>query len=264
MKLPERVCFFLNRFFPKPNPSLDISPVEYAQMEYNWNKISFAHFEPHVKLEDARILEAGCGLGGGTLYYSELGCKSITGIDIDSNHIHLAHSYNRSSNANNTDFALSSLDALPFDDNTFDVIILRDVFEHIPRSTVAIALSECRRVLKENGRFCISFPPWSYIYASHLFEYISIPWCHLIFSSETLVSVLGSMNPHDRFGVLSEIEHFQELNRVSIKEFKNQIHDSQFKVVYFHLRMIMNQNLLSYIPFLNTYLTSRVIAVLSK
>ena len=123
MKLPERVCFFLNRFFPKPNPSLDISTVEYAQMEYNWNKNSFVHFEPHVNLEDSRLLEAGCGLGGGTLFYSELGCKSITGIDIDSNHIHLAHAYNRNCNANNTDFALSSLEALPFDDNTFDVII---------------------------------------------------------------------------------------------------------------------------------------------
>ena len=192
------------------------------------------------------------------------GYGAVTGVDIDKSPVYSARSFSQGHGADNTNFAISSLDALPFDDNTYDIIILRDVVEQIPRHLVANSLRVCKRVLKKDGRICISLPPWSWVFASHLDEYIGIPWCHLIFSSQSLVNVLTSMNPHKRFGELSEVEHFRELNRVSIDEFKRHINDIQFKVIHFRLRMILGLRFLQYIPFLNTYFTSRVIAVLSK
>ena len=124
-----------------------------------------------IPLENKKVLEVGSGRGGGASFIARYyNPKLMTGLDYSRSAIELSNKiYN---NVSNLKFVKGDAENLPFDDNTFDVIILRDVFEHIPRSTVATALCECRRVLKENGRFCISFPPWSYIYASHLFEYL--------------------------------------------------------------------------------------------
>jgi len=45
---------------------------------------------------------------------------------------------------------------LSFNDNTFDVIVSTDVFEHVP--DIHITLREAYRVLKENGTLLISIP----------------------------------------------------------------------------------------------------------
>ena len=94
---------------------------------------------------------------------------------------------------------------------------------------MANSLRVCKRVLKKDGRICISLPPWSWVFASRLDENIGIPWCHLIFSSQSLVNVLTSMNSHKRFGELSEVEHFQEPSRVSIDELKKHVNGIRFK-----------------------------------
>lgn len=264
MGLPESICLLLNSLFPNLHPSLDILPEEYSEMEKEWNSQSFARFVPYVALEDKLILDAGCGLGGGTVYYAQHGAISVTGIDIDKKHLRYAKSFAKKEQISNAYFALTSLAALPFDDNTFDIVMLRDVAEHIPRPLLFQAFEECKRVLKKEGRFCISFPPWSYAFAAHLDEYIRIPWCHFLFRSETLVNVLNTMKPHERFGDLTNREHFDELSRLTIKEFKNIIRTLNFKVIHFRLRMLMNLRILNYVPFFRQYFASRVIAVLSK
>ena len=55
---------------------------------------------------------------------------------------------------------------LPFEDNSFDTIILTQVLEHIDEPTKA--LDEVKRVLKKNGVIIISVP---FIYQSHAIPY---------------------------------------------------------------------------------------------
>ena len=45
---------------------------------------------------------------------------------------------------------------MSFNDNSFDVILSTDVFEHVP--DIHKTLSEAYRVLKENGTMLISIP----------------------------------------------------------------------------------------------------------
>jgi len=148
--------------------------------------------------------------------------------------------------------------------DTFDLIFLNDVVEHIRRPVLVEALQECKRVVKPNGKICLEFPPWTSWDASHLYDYIYIPWCQLLFSDDTLMSVLERMDLNPRFGRLSAFEHFKELNRITIAEFWDIVRNINLKTDQSERRMIMKKRFLKYIPFINKYLTTRVVAILSK
>jgi SAM-dependent methyltransferase len=49
------------------------------------------------------------------------------------------------------------LESLPFKDNSFDIVLMMEVFEHLGRNPV-FALLEIRRVLKPGGTFIMSTP----------------------------------------------------------------------------------------------------------
>ncbi len=47
-------------------------------------------------------------------------------------------------------------DCLPFEDNSFDAVLLKDILEHL--SSPALAVSECKRVLRPSGRLAAFAP----------------------------------------------------------------------------------------------------------
>lgn len=264
MKLAEFLCLFINNFFPKLKMEGRESPQSYSDAEYDWAKDDLALHESYINLKDKTVLDAGCGLGGKTVFYADNGCKSIIGIDVDENHIEYANEFTKKKGVLNAKFMVGSLNALPFESNKFDIVFLNAVVEHIRRPMLINALQECKRVVKVNGRICIDFPPWTSAYAAHLYDYIRIPWCQLVFSSETLIEVTKRMKPKPRHGKLSYIEHFQELNHITAKEFKDIIKKLDFKVINYEVLMLLNIRILRFIPFFSKYFASRVVAVLSK
>ena len=65
------------------------------------------------------ILDAACGEGYGTCLLSQDALR-VVGIDIDPDTISSAKErYKRE----NTEFVTGSIDSLPFDDNTFDMVV---------------------------------------------------------------------------------------------------------------------------------------------
>lgn len=88
-----------------------------------------------LKVDDKKILEVGSGAFGITPYLK----RKITGIDFDFSEGEtpfLEKVVGKGSN-------------LPFDDSSFDVVILSDVLEHIPKSFRKKTLEEAVRVVKE-------------------------------------------------------------------------------------------------------------------
>ena len=67
-----------------------------------------------------------------------------------------------------------------------------------------------------------------------------------------------------RGGNLSFTEHFMELNRCTIAEFRRMIKDLDFDVVDIDLNAVRNMNFLKKIPFFNRFFIRSVHAVLSK
>ncbi|UCF79184.1 MAG: class I SAM-dependent methyltransferase [Candidatus Eiseniibacteriota bacterium] len=264
MRVSERVCLLLNALFPGRKRTGRTSPRSYSEAEYRWARGSLALHAPHIDLNGKTVLDAGCGLGGKTVFYAEHGCASIVGVDIDENHVRYAADFATSRNVSNASFVRADLGALPFEPDTFDFVVLNDVVEHLRKPILTRALEECRRVICTGGRIFLEFPPWASPDAAHLYDYIHIPWCHLLFSPETLVNVTQRMNPEPRYGKLSVIEHFQELNQITVEEFLGLVRALDFRVINFEIRMIRNLKVLKYVPVLSKYLISRAVAVLSK
>jgi SAM-dependent methyltransferase len=91
-----------------------------------------------------RTLDIGCGVGDFLYIY-----KDIVGVDINIDCVN----YCKSKGLN---VQLMNIDVLPFEDNSFDSIILDNVIEHIENPS--ILLSEIKRVLTPKGILLIGVP----------------------------------------------------------------------------------------------------------
>ncbi len=265
MRPSEDLCLLLNRFFPLRQRAGRESPEAYSEAQYEWAAKSFAFYSDRIDMKDKLVLDAGCGPGGKTLYYAAKGCRKIIGVDIDENRIGHARNFLRKMGAANVEFQVGDLSKMEFADNTFDLIFLNDVFEHIERPILRAVLAECKRVLKPGGMICMEFPPWTSFDAGHLYDHIHIPWCQNIFSDRTLMNVIEHLHVGQPIiAKLSVVEHFRELNRITIKEAHMLFEAQHFKILRFDQIMLKNIKLFKHIPWLHAYLTRRVVAILSK
>jgi 2-polyprenyl-3-methyl-5-hydroxy-6-metoxy-1,4-benzoquinol methylase len=94
-----------------------------------------------------RVLDWGCGCGRLTYHLGSLPGILASGIDMDFVNIKWA-----SQNIRTADFSTAALDPpLPFEDETFDLIIGLSVFTHLTEADQFAWLEEHRRILKQGG-----------------------------------------------------------------------------------------------------------------
>jgi len=105
----------------------------------------------HRKL---RILDAACGTGYGTYLMSREG-HDCTGIDLDAGAVTFSISRYARSNCN---FLCGDVTDLPFEDNSFDMVITFETLEHLARHQQPVFLAEIKRVLRPDGRVTLSSP----------------------------------------------------------------------------------------------------------
>jgi ubiquinone/menaquinone biosynthesis C-methylase UbiE len=105
-------------------------------------------------LDNYNVLEIGSGEGYGAYRLSKKkGLKKIIAIDVDRESIENAKN---KYNSNKVEFKHYDGDRLPFEDNTFDMVISFQVIEHIADDKNYIL--EAYRVLKKNGLFILTTP----------------------------------------------------------------------------------------------------------
>jgi ubiquinone/menaquinone biosynthesis C-methylase UbiE len=113
----------------------------------------------HVEIEGRTILDIGCGIG---TYVSRLRQHShaVYGIDVDEEKARQAASHL-------SGIALGAAEALPYTDNTFDIVLLNEVIEHVrdDRATIREAV-RCTRV---GGSVVIFAPNRLYPFETHGF-----------------------------------------------------------------------------------------------
>lgn len=260
----ELACLALNRVLPARRVEGRESPRAYAEAQYSWAAQTLALHAPYVDLAGAALLDAGCGLGGKAVYYAEHGCTRVEGIDADPDYIAEAQAFAADRGAINATFSVGRLDALPFAAGNFDIVMMNDVLEHVVRPRLEATLLDCKRVLRPGGVLCIDFSPWTAHDAAHLYDYIHIPWCQVLFSDETLIRVTERLNPRPTHGTLTVVEHFQELNRLTFDEFRTLVGKLGFTILRLDRKMVRRVRALRHVPLLRDYFTSRVLAVLSK
>jgi len=129
------------------------------------------------------VLEIGCGEGGNLLPFLEARCTRVTGIDISEHKIENARKfYSAIPGGERVEFIAADIYDCA-DAGKFDLIMMRDVLEHIHDQARFIAF--VRNLFARNGVLFIAFPPWNNPFGGHQqvcdSRFLSkMPWIHLL------------------------------------------------------------------------------------
>lgn len=128
-------------------PSLDLGHEIYAEHYHRYMAIQDL-------VKDKRVLDAACGEGYGADILAKY-ASEVIGIDICQESIEwAAQNYTKE----NLEFQISSIEKLPFSDNSFDVVVSFETIEHVNEEIQNSFLKEIARVLKKDGVLLISTP----------------------------------------------------------------------------------------------------------
>lgn len=111
-----------------------------------------------------RVLEIGCGEGGNLVPFLEQGMEAV-GVDISPSRIELAKEFLIDYTQKVRLMAQDIYDVPPEDIGRFDVIIMRDVIEHIHDQQRFMAMA--KQFLAPQGIFYLGFPPWYMPFGGH-------------------------------------------------------------------------------------------------
>jgi len=125
---------------------MDNSFYYVRHLRHEWGMIaaSIGNGEAH------RILDIGCGPAHLLSVLDPKARHEYVGIDIARNALP------RSTSDGPVHFLLGNAESLPFSGNTFDVIVVSHLIEHLHH--VAQFLTECSRLLRHDGRLIIATP----------------------------------------------------------------------------------------------------------
>ncbi len=114
--------------------------------------------------ENTTVLEIGCAEAGNMKPFVDLGCK-VTGVDISCPRIELAKGfYSNHKNRQNLELICEDIYKVKLT-KQFDIIIMRDVIEHIPNQEKFMGF--VKQFLQPEGKFFLAFPPWQNPFGGH-------------------------------------------------------------------------------------------------
>jgi SAM-dependent methyltransferase len=132
---------------------------------------------------ETTVLEIGCGEGGNLQPFLDRGCKRVVGIDLGEQRIENAKIYlGEHKNAANAELLCSDIYDIE-DLGQFDVIITRDVLEHIHNQDRFMEF--VKKFLAPGGKLFHGFPPWQNPFGGHqqmcTSKFLSkLPYFHLL------------------------------------------------------------------------------------
>jgi methionine biosynthesis protein MetW len=146
---------------------------------------------------NAKVVDIGCGDGNFTLKVKEkIGCKRIYGMDIYS------PSLNRAKNKGITIKKVDLNKRIPFNDNSFDVVVLNQVIEHLFYPIKL--LQEIHRILKLNGYALIStenLASWDNVLA------ITLGYTPFSMNFDNGIKIGNPLSPHEKDNVTYSNPH---------------------------------------------------------
>lgn len=212
-----------------------------------------------------RVLEIGCGTGGNILPFLEAGCI-VTGVDISATSIDRAKGL------------LGEHDSLTLiaddvynrttSDGVFDVIIMRDVIEHIHNQEKFMGFVQ--RFMAPDAGFFLAFPPWYNPFGGHQQiaknRFLSkLPYFHLLPTAlykgllrlggegqktiDDLIEIKETGISIERFERICRIEHFTIARRTLY--FINPNYETKFG-----LKPRVQWSALTSLPFLRNFLVT--------
>ena len=212
-----------------------------------------------------KVLDVGCGAEAPLSFYLTKKEAKVWGGEINKEFVKTAKKF-----APKAEISLFFAEHLPFENESFDIVYLWDILEHVRDPLQAV--KEAKRVCKKEGLIFIEFSPyWAYPTGQHLYV-LGFPKGFLPFQimlcSWTKKIVLNSIlsvkdTPEFIF------EQFILLNKLSISKFKKIVRTEKLKKIKeFHFISLPNKeikiNFISKIPLLKELFTMSYSCLLRK
>ena len=254
--------------------------VRYQQQVDNAHGYVLPFIEEAVRITpSSRILDIGCGEGGVLMPFLERGC-TCTGIELELQKSEYAKKFLREYIAKGQ---AEIINQNIYDEATlqqymgqFDLIILKDVIEHIPDQEKFIPY--LKKFLKPGGMVYFGFPPWYMTHGGHqqICEnkiLAALPYIHLLpnFLYFALLRAGGEGE-----GLVSEMKSVKSTG-ISIERFEKIVKKSGFSIalkrhfllnpIYkfkFGVNPIVQFKLISAIPFFRNFVTTCVYYLIRK
>jgi len=180
---------------------------------------------------EMKVLEIGCGEGGNLVPFLEMGCQ-VSGVDISPSKIENAMKFLSVQPYRQLPQLLAE-DIYKCDgklNGPFDLIIMRDVIEHIHDQERFMGY--VKRFLKPDGMFFLAFPPWYNPFGGHQQVCESrilskLPYFHLFPAPvyRVILKTFGENN--EKIKGLIEIKQ----TGISIERFRRSAHINGFHIV---------------------------------
>ncbi len=225
---------------------------------------------------NTHVLEIGCGEGGNLKPFADMGCERIVGVDILPNKIEKANIFFQDHSHKN-ELTFIAEDIYKIEDlGTFDLIIMRDVIEHIHDQERFMDF--VKRFLKPGGKFFLGFPPWQNPFGGHQQMCKSkilskLPYFHIL-PKPIYAGILKAFGETDvKVRNLCEIKD----TRISLERFERISRQSGYKIakktwylfnpnyeIKFGLKPKVQSPLFTWIPYLRNYVITAGYYVLEK
>ena len=218
--------------------------------------------------KDTSVLEIGCGEGGNLVPFLNNGCMRIVGVDMSKGKIENANKvFNKIENGNSIEFICDDIYNLSAEDiGKFDIIITRDVLEHIHGQEKF--MSYVKRFLKPGGKFFLGFPPWQSPFGGHQQMCVNktlskLPYFHILPKSFYKLILKSFKESKSKIEGLLEIKD----TRISIERFERILKKERYKKdkrchylinpnyeIKYGLKPRKTSSFFSSIPYLRNYL----------
>ncbi len=235
---------------------IDVDTLAWKQGDSNW---FYRHFDHACRvivdymlggsdLLKGHILDVGCGDGITDLgVFHRCQPKSLIGVDPFCGYKRLPeicrdHQIELGDLPNGLSFMDASGNKLPFEDDSFDVVLSWGSLEHIAggyRET----LLEIKRVLRDGGLFFVHPGLYYSNIGHHLGEFSDEPFFHLTRSDQEVKEMVLGTTPDymDRAGEFASPEQYwqwyKELNPIRVDEFEMQLKELGFEFYRASLRV---------------------------
>lgn len=248
--------------------------ARYFDMQYRTSKEYIIPFvSPHLNLQKSRqILEIGCAEAGVLKAFVDEG-HICTGIELSDYRVETAKSFLKNE-IEDGKVKIINKNIFDIDPNEFDfkfeLIILKDVIEHLPDQQIFIR--ELKKLLKPGGLIFFGFPPWQMPFGGH--QQIcnnkiaaSLPYSHILprFLYNGMLKLFG-----EKKDIIKELLEIKDCG-ISIEKFERIAKQEGYRIVEkihffinpiykfkFNLKVRKQVKIIKAIPYLRNYITTAV------